>query len=161
MARRGLFKVVEVKEDHVVLTTGSGMKWDGSPAIFRCARAGLELAQSGDKITAEITSDPEVVIEVFLEEGANSSLLRPAPYQAPTIPPWDPNHVEDAPLLLLDGSPLSPSDVDALFRQQAKSIAALVARVSMLEIFSKTHCGHCQAILASGAFDTRKRHEPR
>jgi len=161
MARRGLFQVLEVKEDHVVLTTGTGTKWDGSPAIFRCAKEGLELAQAGDKITAEITSDPEVVIDGVLEEGANAALVRPAPYKAPAVALWDPNHVEDAPLLLLDGSPLSPSDVDALFRQQAKAIAALVARVSMLEIFSKTHCGHCQAILASGAFDTRRRHEPR
>jgi hypothetical protein len=159
MARRGLFKVLEVSADHVLVTGGIG--WDGAPANYRCPKEGLELAQPGDKISAEITSDPEVVIEGVLEEGVNAGLVRPAPYTAPAVPPWDPNNIEGAPLLLLDGSPLSPTDVDALFRQHAKEIAALVARVSMLEIFSKTHCGHCQAILASGAFDTRRRHEPR
>jgi hypothetical protein len=159
MSRRGVFKVLELKADHVVVT--GGISWDGTPANYRCPKEGLELAQPGDKISAEFTSDPGVLVDGVLEAGVNAALVRPAPYKAPTIATWDPNHVEDSPLLLLDGSPLSPADVDGLFRQQAKEIAALVARVSMLEIFSKTHCGHCQAILASGAFDTRRRHEPR
>ena len=159
MSRRGMFKVLEIKADHVVVT--GGISWDGTPATYRCAKEGLELAQPGDRISAQVTADPEVVVEGVLEEGANAALVRPAPFKAPTIAPWDPNHFEDSPLLLLDGSPLSPADVDGLFRQQAKEIAALVARVSMLEICSKTHCGHCQAILASCAFDTRRRHEPR
>jgi len=159
MARRGMFKVLQINADHVVVS--GGLNWDGAPANYHCPKEGLELAQPGDKISAEFTSDPGVLAEGVLEDGANAALVRPAPYQAPAVAPWDPNHVEGAPLLLLDGSPLCPTDVDLLFRQQAKEIAALVARVSMLEIFSKTHCGHCQAILASGAFDTRRRHEPR
>jgi len=147
MGRRGMFKVLEIKTDHIVVT--GGIRWDGTPANYRCAKEGLELAQPGDRISAQVTADPEVVVEGVLEEGVNAALVRPAPYQAPAVAPWDPNKVEDAPLLLLDGSPLSVSDVDALFRQQAKAIEALKARMNAQELLLKSHLRSC--ICGSGA----------
>ena len=141
MSRRGMFKVLEIKADHVVVT--GGISWNGTPANYRCPKEGLELAQPGDKISAEFTSDPQVVIEGVLEEGVNAALVRPAPYEAPAIAPWNPNKTEDAPLLLLDGSPLSPSDVDALFRQQARAIEALKARMNAQELLLKSHLRSC------------------
>jgi len=147
MSRRGMFKVLEIKADHVVVT--GGISWNGTPANYRCPKGGLELAQPGDKISAEFTSEPGVLAEAVIEEGVHAALVRPAPYVPPAIAPWDPNKVEDAPLLLLDGSPLSPTDVDALFRQQAKAVEALKARMNAQELLLKSHLRSC--ICGSGA----------
>ena len=81
---------------------------------------------TGDAITADTTTSMEI-LNVFVESGVNSSAH--VPLEGKPEVAFNPNADENMPLLYPDGSSLSPSDVDALFRQQAKLITDLTNRV--------------------------------
>ena len=81
---------------------------------------------TGDAITADTTTSMEI-LNVFVESGVNSSAHVPLKVKPEVA--FNPNADENMPLLYPDGSSLSPSDVDALFRQQAKLITDLANKV--------------------------------
>jgi hypothetical protein len=158
MARR-LYRVLEVLNQFMVVTDES--QFEGSLCTFRCSKAGLvdeitnvEGVKVGDKISADTTLDSTVVVNPFLERGDNAVYLRPVKFEPEVKDVFNPNDTGDAPFLYPNGASLSALDIDQMLREQKKLIEALTARVTTLECFSKTHCGHCQAILSSkGAFD--------
>jgi hypothetical protein len=124
---RNTYKVVSVDAHSLNLTDGTS--WQGEMNV----------------------NDP------FLEVGAGAAALKPAPF-VPEIPkPFNPNDTGDAPLLYPDGSPLSARDIDTMLREQAKTIASLVARVTRLEALAPRHCSRCLGCLAleQGAFERR------
>jgi hypothetical protein len=126
-----------------------GIGWDGAPANYRCPKEALELAQPGDKISAEFTSDPGVLVEGVLEAGVNAARVRPAPYKAPEVKPWNPNDTGDVPFRTPQGFPLDMDDVDRMLREQAKLIEGLTGRVVAQEALLKSHLRSC--ICGSGA----------
>jgi hypothetical protein len=148
---RSFFKFVEIKDDHAVVTNGT--KWDGTPALFKCEKAGLESARVGDRLSAEGSLDTGMLEKAFLEDRPD---LRPAPPKPPAPVTWNPNDTGDSEFLSPEGFPLDMKDVDRLLREQAETIKALTARVRKLEVFSPVHCNVCRShIAASGAFDQR------
>jgi hypothetical protein len=153
---RNTYKVVSVDAHSLNLTDGTS--WQGEMNIVRCTRHSVENAQVGDRVSAEINQmNPTIVNDPFLEVGAGAAALKPAPF-VPEIPkPFNPNDTGDAPLLYPDGSPLSARDIDTMLREQAKTIASLVARVTRLEALAPRHCSRCLGCLAleQGAFERR------
>jgi hypothetical protein len=151
MARRK-FRVLEVRDNFVIVTDES--VWQDRLTTFRCSRFEIEGAKVNDTITADTTLDSTLLENGFLETGSNAIYLRPVEFAPEAKNVFDPNDTGDAVQCRPDGSPFSAGDVDRMLREQDKKIASLVARLTTLECFSKTHCGHCQAILsAKGAFN--------
>jgi hypothetical protein len=152
MSIRKNYKVVSVEKHSVTLTDGT--EWQRQPIAVQCTLHGIELAQIGDTVSADdVPTNPTIVCNPFLEIGVKAAALRPASYVAPQVVPFDPTAgVDDKPFVAPDGSSLSPVEIDQMLRDHAKLVRDLTARVALLEIFSKTHCDHCKAILASGSF---------
>ena len=151
---RSKYRVLIVGENFVEVTDGT--KFQGELSIFKCTRVGIEGARTNDIISADdVPTNPTIVVNPFLEHGAAAVSLQPAPYVAPVVEPFNPNDTGNTPLLYPDGSPLAPSDVDALFRQQAKLIADLTNRIRKLEAFAPRHCQRCTAHLEQPAFSPR------
>jgi len=151
MARRN-YKVVNVEKHSADLTDGTS--WQGAPILVRCTLHGIELARVGDTVSADdVPTNPTIVCNPYLESGPQAAASRPAPYVASRTVPFDPTAgVDDTPFLAPDGSPLTAAEIDRMLRENAKLVRDLTARVALLEVFSKTHCDHCKAILASGSF---------
>jgi hypothetical protein len=152
---RNSYRVLIVGENFVEVTDGT--KFQGELSIFKCTRVGIEGARTNDIISADdVPTNPTIVVNPFLEHGAAAVSLRPALYVAPVVEPFNPNDTGNAPLLYPDGSSLSPSDVDALLRQQAKLITDLTNRVRVIEVATKNHCYVCKSHIARNAFGDRR-----
>jgi hypothetical protein len=154
---RKKYKVVEIKDDHVVVT--GGKQWDDSEPLYRINKddqSDVSLAQIGDIVSAVGMSDPRVLTEGCLESGKNVAYTRPAPLPPPKPVTWNPNDTGDSEFLSPEGFPLDIKDVDRLLRDQKRLIESLTARVRKLEVFSPVHCNVCRShIASSGAFDQR------
>jgi hypothetical protein len=147
MSSRMKYKVVSVEPHSLNLTDGTS--WQGELNIVRCTRHGVEGAVAGDFVSASINhQNPTIVDDPFLETGAAAAALRPAVFVAPQVTPWEPNKTDQT-FRSPEGFPLSPDDIDKMLRDQQKQIAALVADVKFLKMFTRTHCVHCQSIIAS------------
>jgi hypothetical protein len=129
--------------------------WQGELCTFQISRHGIEAAEIGDSVSADQTPNPNVMANGFLEKGKNAAALKPAVFVAPKVEPFNPNAVGNNQIFRGErGQPLSPDDIDTMLREQAKAVAALVARVALLEVFAPVHCSVCRAHIASkGAFD--------
>jgi hypothetical protein len=143
------YKVVNVEKHSVTLTDGTS--WQGEPNTVRCTRYGIELAQSGDTVSADdVPTNPTIVCNPYLETGTKAAELKPGPFVAPQVVPFDPTSgLDDKPFRAPDGSSLSADDIDTMLRDQAKTIRDLTARVIKLECFAPKHCSRCLACLAS------------
>src|ERR1700677_3054295 len=110
------YKVLSVEKHSVTLTDGTS--WQGEPNTGRCTRYGIELAQSGDTVSADdVPTNPTIVCNPFLEVGAKAAAMRPSPYVVPQVEPFDPTAgVDDKPFLSPDGSSLSAADIDQMLR---------------------------------------------
>ena len=155
MRIRKNYKVLSIEKHSVTLSDGTA--FEGQPITAQCGLYGIEGVQVGDTVSAdENPLSPTVVSNPFIEVGRAAAALKPAPFVAPHVSPYDPNAVGEEQIFRTErGQPLSPDDIDEMLRDSAKLVRDLTARVALLEIFSQTHCDHCKAILASGAFDKR------
>jgi hypothetical protein len=141
------YKVLNVGQHSVTMTDNT--KWEGELCTVECSKFGIEGVRVGDMVSATTqTQNPMVVVDPFLETGAKAAEQRPTPFVAPVVTRFEPN-AADQPFRTPEGYPLSPDDIDQMIREQQKQIAALVADVKFLKCFTREHCGHCQAIIAS------------
>jgi hypothetical protein len=149
---RNNFRVVSIEKHSLNLTDNTS--WQGELNIVRCTRHGVEKAEVGDQVSAEINPiNPAIVNDPFLEAGAKAIELRPAPFVAPRVAPFDPTAgVNDRPFVAPDGSSLSAADIDEALRDQAKLSHELTARVATLEAFAPRHCSVCKSHLVESSF---------
>lgn len=140
-----------LREEEILFQTGvaaDGSRYENELCEYTFS-APPGYVHAGDTITADTTTSMEI-LNVFVESGVNSSA--PVPLKVKPIEAFNPNADENMPLLYPDGSSLSPSDVDALFRQQAKLITDLTNRVRRLEAFAPRHCNRCNSHIEEPAF---------
>lgn len=150
---RRKFRVVSIESNTVTVT--SGKQWDDSEPLYHCDKNDLLLAEVGDIISAELTPVAGILADAVLEEGVNAARVRPQPPPPPKVDTWNPNDVADVPFASADGFPLSMTDVDRLFREQAKLIVDLTNRIRKLEAFAPKHCARCKSHIEEPAFGTR------
>jgi hypothetical protein len=146
---------VGARDEEIVFQTGvavDGTKFENDLCEYSFA-APPGYVHAGDTITADTTTSMEI-LNVFVESGANSSApLKHVPLK---VEPFNPNAAGDnAPFLTPEGCPLSPNDIDVLFRQQAKLIKDLTDRVRKLEVFAPKHCNRCKLHIEENAFAPR------
>lgn len=143
------YKVLSIEKHSVTLTDGT--TFEGQPITAQCGLYGIEGVQVGDTVSAdENPLSPTEVSNPFIESGRRAAALKPAPFVAPRVVPFDPTAgVNDRPFVAPDGSSLTAAEIDQALRDQAKLIRDLTARVIKLECFAPKHCSRCLACLAS------------